>query len=397
MRTKNTIIFSLISTFFLIFLISIWKILATLQGLSINSFNIEILFAFGFFISLAHLSLNDKIKQIYKSIVFSLIFVLFDGYLIQKLPLWYNIGVFLILYFFTTKISKYNFTTLKEEHSTQVILFDFLTLFGILFFSFVILFPFYMMLVTSFKTQIALLVNPLDFSINFGQDLKELFKSYFVIFKSYKFGKYILTSTIVSVGTVIITLLFAIPAAYAVARLNFFGKTFLSTSILIIYMFPAIVLVIPLYTVFSQLGLRNSVEGLLIVYTATTLPVAIYMLQGYFKSIPKEIEEAGLIDGQNWFGIIIKIIIPLSLPAIASVSLYVFMIAWNEFLFSLMFLDNPKTFTLSRAINHLTGDAETPRQYLMAGSVVVTLPILLIFIYFEKYLVSGLTAGSVKG
>ena len=252
MRTKNTIIFSLISTFFLIFLISIWKILATLQGLSINSFNIEILFAFGFFISLAHLSLNDKIKQIYKSIVFSLIFVLFDGYLIQKLPLWYNIGVFLILYFFTTKISKYNFTTLKEEHSTQVILFDFLTLFGILFFSFVILFPFYMMLVTSFKTQIALLVNPLDFSINFGQDLKELFKSYFVIFESYKFGKYILTSTIVSVGTVIITLLFAIPAAYAVARLNFFGKTFLSTSILIIYMFPAIVLVIPLYTIFYQ-------------------------------------------------------------------------------------------------------------------------------------------------
>ena len=397
MRTKNTIIFSLISTFFLIFLISIWKILATLQGLSINSFNIEILFAFGFFISLAHLSLNDKIKQIYKSIVFSLIFVLFDGYLIQKLPLWYNIGVFLILYFFTTKISKYNFTTLKEEHSTQVILFDFLTLFGILFFSFVILFPFYMMLVTSFKTQIALLVNPLDFSINFGQDLKELFKSYFVIFKSYKFGNYILTSTIVSVGTVIITLLFAIPAAYAVARLNFFGKTFLSTSILIIYMFPAIVLVIPLYTIFSQLGLRNSIEGLLIVYTATTLPVAIYMLQGYFKSIPKELEEAAILDKLSWFGIITKIIIPLSIPAISSVALYVFMIAWNEFLFSLMFLDNPNSFTLSRAIQYLSGDAETPRQYLMAGSVVVTLPVLFIFVYFEKYLVSGLTAGSVKG
>ena len=397
MRTKNTIIFSLISTFFLIFLIFIWKILATLQGLSINSFNIEILFAFGFLISLAHLALNDKIKQIYKSIVFSLIFVLFDGYLIQKLPLWYNIGVFLILYFFTTKISKYNFTTLKEEHSTQVILFDFLTLFGILFFSFVILFPFYMMLVTSFKTQIALLVNPLDFSINFGQDLKELFKSYFVIFKSYKFGKYILTSTIVSVGTVIITLLFAIPAAYAVARLNFFGKTFLSTSILIIYMFPAIVLVIPLYTIFSQLGLRNSIEGLLIVYKATTLPVAIYMLQGYFKSIPKELEESAILDKLSWFGIITKIIIPLSIPAISSVALYVFMIAWNEFLFSLMFLDNTNSFTLSRAIQYLSGDAETPRQYLMAGSVVVTLPVLFIFVYFEKYLVSGLTAGSVKG
>ncbi len=397
MRTKNTIIYSLISTFFLIFLISIWKILATLQGLNINSFNIEVLFILGILISLAHLGIGNRIKLIYKSIIFSSVFVFCDGYLIQKLPIWYNVGVFLILYFFSYKIGKYSFIVLKEEHSTQVILFEFLTLFGILFFSFVILFPFYMMLVTSFKTQIALLVNPLDFSINFGQDIKDLFKSYFVIFKSYKFGKYILTSTIVSVGTVIITLLFAIPAAYAVARLNFFGKTFLSTSILIIYMFPAIVLVIPLYTIFSQLGLRNSIEGLLIVYTATTLPVAIYMLQGYFKSIPKELEEAAILDKLSWFGIITKIIIPLSIPAISSVALYVFMIAWNEFLFSLMFLDNPNTFTLSRAIQYLSGDAETPRQYLMAGSVVVTLPVLFIFVYFEKYLVSGLTAGSVKG
>ena len=397
MKIKNTILFSLIATFFLIFLVSIWKVLATLQGLTIKTFNIEIIFIIGFLISLFHLIFNDKIKSIYKSIIFSSLFVIFDGYLIQKLPVWYNVGTFLIIYFFVSKINKYNFTNLKEEHSTQVILFDFLTLFGILFFSFVILFPFYMMLVTSFKTQIALLVNPLDFSINFGQGLKELFNSYFVIFKSYNFGKYIITSTIVSVGTVIITLLFAIPAAYAVARLNFFGKTFLSTSILIIYMFPAIVLVIPLYTIFSQLGLRNSIEGLLIVYTATTLPVAIYMLQGYFKSIPKELEEAAILDRLSWFGIITKIIIPLSIPAISSVALYVFMIAWNEFLFSLMFLDNPKVFTLSRAINHLTGDAETPRQYLMAGSVIVTLPILLIFVYFEKYLVSGLTAGSVKG
>jgi len=397
MRIKNTILFSLIATFFLIFLVSIWKILATLQGLTIKTFNIEIIFIIGFLISLFHLIFNDKIKPIYKSIIFSSLFVIFDGYLIQKLPLWYNVGTFLIIYFFVSKINKYNFTILKEEHSTQVILFDFLTLFGILFFSFVILFPFYMMLVTSFKTQIALLVNPLDFSINFGQGLKDLFNSYFVIFKSYNFGKYIITSTIVSVGTVIITLLFAIPAAYAVARLNFFGKTFLSTSILIIYMFPAIVLVIPLYTIFSQLGLRNSIEGLLIVYTATTLPVAIYMLQGYFKSIPKELEEAAILDRLSWFGIITKIIIPLSIPAISSVALYVFMIAWNEFLFSLMFLDNPNSFTLSRAIQYLSGDAETPRQYLMAGSVIVTLPVLFIFVYFEKYLVSGLTAGSVKG
>ncbi len=397
MKTKSLIYYALISSIFLFSLVSIWKILVTLQGVELKNFNFAIIITLGIAISLLNLLIGEKLSYLIKSTFFALIFTIVDGYIVQVMPIWYNIGIFAILIFFSFKINKYNQKYLASEHSSQIVVFDFLTLFGIVLFSFVILFPFYMMLITSFKTQAALLINPLDFSINFNQDIKELFKSYFVIFDTYKFGRYILISTFVSVGTVIVTLLFAIPAAYAVARLNFFGKNFLSTSILIIYMFPAIVLVIPLYTVFSQLGLRNSVGGLLIVYTATTLPVAIYMLQGYFRSIPKELEEAAIMDKLNWFGIIIKIILPLSIPAISSVALYVFMIAWNEFLFSLMFLDNPNSFTLSRAIQYLSGDAETPRQYLMAGSVVVTIPVLLIFVYFEKYLVSGLTAGSVKG
>ncbi len=397
MKTKSLIYYALISSIFLFSLVSIWKILVTLQGVELKNFNFALIIILGITISLLNLLIGDKLNYFIKSAFFALIFTIVDGYIVQVMPIWYNIGIFAILIFFSLKINKYNQKYLASEHSSQLVVFDFLTLFGIVLFSFVILFPFYMMLITSFKTQAALLINPLDFSINFNQDFAELFKSYFVIFDTYKFGRYILISTFVSVGTVIVTLLFAIPAAYAVARLNFFGKNFLSTSILIIYMFPAIVLVIPLYTVFSQLGLRNSVGGLLIVYTATTLPVAIYMLQGYFRSIPKELEEAAIMDKLNWFGIIIKIILPLSIPAISSVALYVFMIAWNEFLFSLMFLDNPNSFTLSRAIQYLSGDAETPRQYLMAGSVIVTIPVLLIFVYFEKYLVSGLTAGSVKG
>ena len=397
MKYKPLIIFLTISSVFFLSIISIWKIMATLQGLNLQNLNINQNFLLCILTTFLFIFIGNKLNHIIKIIILSTLFTALYYYLNELTPLWFYLGLFLITLFFTSRIRKYNKDFLKEDYVTEKIIFDFISLFGIIFFAFVILFPFYIMFVTSFKTQIALLVNPLDFSIDFKNNLYDVFKSYFVIFKTYNFGRYILTSSFVSIGTVIITLIFAIPAAYAVARLNFFGKTFLSTSILIIYMFPAIVLVIPLYTVFSQLGLRNSVEGLLIVYTATTLPVAIYMLQGYFKSIPKEIEDAGLMDGQNWFGIILKIIIPLSLPAIASVALYVFMIAWNEFLFSLMFLDNPKSFTLSRAINHLTGDAETPRQYLMAGSVVVTLPILLIFVYFEKYLVSGLTAGSVKG
>ena len=397
MKFKSLIITLFASSIFLASIICIWKIMATLQGLSFTSLN----FNFNLILSLGLTSISifigNKFNHLFKILILSLLFTILYTFLSESSPLWFSLGIFLLILFFTNKLKKYNFRYLNQDFISEKIVFEFLSLFAIIFFALVILFPFYIMIVTSFKTQTALLINPLDLSIDFSKNIFEIFKSYLVIFQTYDFGRYILTSSYVSIGTVLITLLFAIPAAYAVARLNFFGKTFLSTSILIIYMFPAIVLVIPLYTVFSQLGLRNSIEGLLIVYTATTLPVAIYMLQGYFRSIPKEIEEAGLIDGQNWFGIIIKIIIPLSLPAIASVSLYVFMIAWNEFLFSLMFLDNPKTFTLSRAINHLTGDAETPRQYLMAGSVVVTLPILLIFVYFEKYLVSGLTAGSVKG
>ena len=397
MKFKSLIITLLASSIFLAVVICIWKIMATLQGLSFTSLNFNLNLSLSLGLVIICVLIGKKFNHNLKIFILSLSFTILYTFLNENSPVWFSVGIFLLILFFTNKLKKYDLKYLNQDFISEKIVFEFLSLFAIVFFALVILFPFYIMFVTSFKTQTALLINPIDLSIDFSKNIFEIFKSYFVIFKTYDFGRYILTSSYVSVGTVLITLLFAIPAAYAVARLNFFGKTFLSTSILIIYMFPAIVLVIPLYTVFSQLGLRNSVEGLLIVYTATTLPVAIYMLQGYFKSIPKEIEEAGLIDGQNWFGIIIKIIIPLSLPAIASVSLYVFMIAWNEFLFSLMFLDNPKTFTLSRAINHLTGDAETPRQYLMAGSVVVTLPILLIFIYFEKYLVSGLTAGGVKG
>ncbi|OCW77633.1 hypothetical protein AKH19_01540 [Pelagibacteraceae bacterium GOM-A1] len=397
MKIKNILTYCFISSLFLFSLICIWKILVTLQGIELINFNFNKLFVFGIVLCVINLLIGKKLNLNIKLILLALLFSIFDYFISINLPIWYSIGIFLISLFFFNTIKNYDKNFLSKNHSSQKLFFNFLTLFGITLFSFVILFPFYMMLVTSFKTQALLLLNPLDFSINFAQGLPELFKSYFVVFKDYNFGRYMLTSTIVSLGTVIITLIFAIPAAYAVARLNFFGKNFFSTSILIIYLFPAIVLVIPLYTIFSQLGLRNSIEGLLIVYTATTLPVAIYMLQGYFKSIPKELEEAGIIDGQNWLGIIFKIILPLSLPAISSVALYVFMIAWNEFLFSLMFLDRPNTFTLSRAIQFLNVGAETPRQYLMAGSVVVTLPILIIFVYFEKYLVSGLTAGSVKG
>lgn len=268
--------------------------------------------------------------------------------------------------------------------------------FGFVFFTVIVALPFYVLVMTSLKSQQSLLANPLDFSIDFSGGFSGLFRSYGELFTQFNFGRYLLISSIVSVATVILTLLFSVPGAYAVSRLRFPGRAVLSRSILLIYMVPAIVLVIPLYAVFSQLGLRNTVAGLLIIYPATTIPVALYMLQGYFQGLPAELEEAGLMDGLSRLGVILKITLPLSLPAMASVSLYVFMIAWNEFLFAFMFLDDPDIFTLSRGVVSLNS-SEVPRQHLMAGAVIATLPVLGIFLWFERYMVQGLTAGSVKG
>lgn len=267
---------------------------------------------------------------------------------------------------------------------------------GLFMFIIAVLIPFYIMVLTSLKGQQSLLINPLDLSIDFTLSISELFRSYIELFSEYNFGTLLLNSTIVSFVTVLVTLFFSIPGAYAVAKLRFSGREWLSSSVLLIYLIPAIILVIPLYAVFSQLGLRNSLLGLCIVYPATTIPVALYMLKGYFAGLPSELDDAGLMDGLSRLQIIVKIAMPLSMPAIASVALYVFMIAWNEFLFAFMFLDDIKLFTLSRGIVSLNS-SEVPRQHLMAGAVIATAPVLLLFLWFERFLVSGLTTGSVKG
>lgn len=267
---------------------------------------------------------------------------------------------------------------------------------GMLFFAIIVLFPFYFMVASSFKSRAALLQNPSSLAIDLSQGIGELFVGYVEVMTRFNFGRYILNSTFVATSTVILTLIPAILGAYAVTRLHFPGRAFLSRSILLIYMFPAIILVIPLYSVFSQLGLRDTLPGLLVVYPAMTIPVALYMLRSYFLTLPKDIEESGLIDGCNRFEVIWRITIPLSVPALASVGLYVFMIAWNEFLFAFMFLDSPEIFTLSRGVVSLNSQ-EVPRQYLMAGAVVITLPVMVLFFWFERFLVGGLSAGGVKG
>ncbi|MBD8878156.1 carbohydrate ABC transporter permease [Roseibium polysiphoniae] len=318
---------------------------------------------------------------------------------LDVVPLWQGVGIFVFL----GALGFANAICLKgvplkamSRYDREVVYIRVLKGLGFVVFTILVALPFYVMVMTSLKSQQQLLANPLDLSIDLSQGVTSLFRSYVELFTKYNFGTYLMVSAVVSVATVILTLLFSVPGAYAVSRLRFPGRALLSRSVLLIYMVPAIVLVIPLYAVFSQLGLRNSLTGLLIVYPATTIPVALYMLQGYFRGLPAELEEAGLMDGLSRIGVILKITLPLSLPALASVSLYVFMIAWNEFLFAFMFLDDPDIFTLSRGVVALNS-SEVPRQHLMAGAVIATVPVLGIFLWFERFLVQGLTAGSVKG
>ena len=281
------------------------------------------------------------------------------------------------------------------RHEIEAAFIKFSSGFGLIFFTMIVLIPFYVMVMTSLKTQQELLLNPLDFSIDLSKGLL-LFRSYSELFQDFGFARYLWTSFYVSIVTVLVTLAFSIPGAYAVARLRFRGRSAFSRSILLIYMVPMIVLALPIYILFSLTGLRNTILGLVLIYPVTTIPVALYMLQGYFRGLPYEIEEAGLMDGLSRLAVIWKITLPLALPALASVSLYVFMIAWNEFLLAFMLLDDPLTFTLTRGVASLNS-SEVPRQHLMAGAVISTVPILLIFLFLERFMTKGLTAGSVKG
>lgn len=282
-----------------------------------------------------------------------------------------------------------------DKHEFEEAIIRFLTGFGYIFFSTIVLIPFYVMVMTSLKNQQDLLQNPLDFTIDLSKGT-DLLRSYFELFGDFNFGSYLWTSFYVSVITVLITLAFSIPGAYAVARLRFKGRAAFGRSILLIYMVPMIVLALPIYIVFSMTGLRNTILGIVLIYPVTTIPVALYMLQGYFRGLPAEVEEAGLMDGLSRIAVIWKITLPLALPALASVSLYVFMIAWNEFLLAFMLLDDPNKFTLTRGVASLNS-SEVPRQHLMAGAVIATVPIMIIFLGLERFMTKGLTAGSVKG
>jgi len=167
---------------------------------------------------------------------------------------------------------------------------------------------------------------------------------------------------------------------------------------LAVYLFPAILLAIPLFVFFSRVGLRGSLFGLVLVYASQTIPVTIHMLRNYFEAVPESLEEAAAVEGASRLQAIRLISIPLAMPAIMATGLFVFMIAWNEFLFALLFLvDRRESWTVTLGLSQLAGSIEIPTTVLMAGAVIITLPILVLFFLTERLLVEGLTAGAEKG
>ncbi len=260
--------------------------------------------------------------------------------------------------------------------------------------------PFWYMIVLSVKPIQDVLLDPGRIWVTAGELSAGAYRA---VFRSTDDGGQgflvvLRNSAIVSVITTGATLLAAVPGAYAVSRLRFGGRRLVSGLFLVVYLFPPMILAIPLFVLFTRLGLRGSLVGLALVYVAQTVPVAIFMMRNYFETIPDSLEEAGLVDGLTHLGVLRRISLPLAAPSVVATGLYVFMIAWNEFLFALLFLlERPDRWTVSLGLSRLSGSIEVPSTVLMAGSVVLTVPIVVLFFVAERRLVEGLTAGGEKG
>ncbi|HHF09405.1 MAG TPA: carbohydrate ABC transporter permease [Candidatus Atribacteria bacterium] len=256
----------------------------------------------------------------------------------------------------------------------------------------VVLFPFYWMLISSVKNFGELFAwPPVFWPRSWG------IRAYVEALFSYGFINYALNSLYITLLTVFLTLVMSIAGAYAIARLRFPGRSLVSNLVLLVYTLPPVLLVIPLYLIVSGVRLQDNLNGLLVAYLSQTLPVGIYMLASYLVTIPRDIEEAALVDGCSRPQVVIKVILPLATPALTVVILYTFMIAWNEFLFAMVFLNSQEKFTLPIGLNHLFSGYHQPWDIIMAASMIITLPVILLFLVLERYIVGGITAGAVKG
>lgn len=217
------------------------------------------------------------------------------------------------------------------------------------------------------------------------------------------FGLLLKNSLLVALGTSLFAVVFGASAAYAFSRFQFIGRQIGMLGFIVLLMIPSTATLAPLYVLLSQLKLpggeplRTTLIGLAIAYASGTLPFAIWNLKGYFDTVPKELEEAALIDGCTVTQSFIRVILPLSAPALAVTVLFSFMAGWTEFVLAWTFLEDPSRFTLAMALRSMVGQFSTPWSQFAAMAIMMSVPIVLLFFAMQRYIVSGLTVGGVKG
>jgi len=222
-------------------------------------------------------------------------------------------------------------------------------------------------------------------------------ENYTRVFSAGRFGRYFLNSVIVSTATTVLSVALATLAGYAFARFRLPGGRGLLFGILATQMFPAILLAIPLYVLLRNLHLLDTLLGLILVYTTFALPFCVWMLRNYFITIPRDLDEAAIVDGATKLQALFTVVLPVAIPGIIATALFSFILSWNEFLYANTFISSRDNRTLSVGLQSLIGEFTTDWGLLMAGAVVTTMPIVIAFFFVQRYLTQGLAAGAVKG
>lgn len=256
----------------------------------------------------------------------------------------------------------------------------------------VTMFPFLWMLISSFKKLSELYTVPptwIPEAPSWANYTKVLFES--------NVPRYFLNSLIISAGSTAIALALAILASYGFARFKFKGKSLAISLIIVGQLLPTAAIIVPLYVVLNWLNLLNTYLGLILAYLILTLPLSVFMLISYFRGIPVELEEAAIVDGASRLGALLRITLPLSLPGVVAVIVYAFVTTWNEFIFALCFAIDSSTKTLPIGLSEFTTEFNTDWGAVMAASVIMTVPIAILFLAMQKLFVGGLTAGGTKG
>ena len=253
-------------------------------------------------------------------------------------------------------------------------------------------FPFFWMISTSFKPLKEIFVYPpYFFPKNFT------IANFDRLFEQTRFVTYFKNSIFVSMSAVILTMTIATAGAYSLTRFKFYGREKIASLILFTYMFAPIMIVIPFYVLIKKIGLANTHLALIMAYTAFCLPFSLWLLRAFFQSIPMALEEAALVDGAGRIRAVIYVILPLALPGIIATSIFTFILAWNDYIFVRILITSDELKTLSVGIADLYNATVIDWGMIMAGGMLITVPVLIFFIFVQRYLIAGWGAGAIKG